>query len=293
MEIITKILNREDGFDEFDNHFLYVARAGGVLAANRFEEAAVDLLEYAGVPPVAVVAKISLPTHADNLREYIENLVGKKGIAIILLKNLAIYRAQHEQTLEQVAHSHLPTKFGLFEIHILKSKFTNDECIVLTSGQISSKKGLLVRIHSECFTGDALGSLRCDCGDQLHQSLQMLSSAPVGLLIYLKQEGRGIGLMNKIRAYRLQDDGYDTIAANLQLGFKADLREYGLAYQALHFFGIESIKLITNNPDKIQQLAEFGIEITQRIPLEIPAQQFSKEYLKTKKYKLGHLLEHV
>lgn len=279
--------------EKLSNSHVYVAKPGGVLARAGFEEAATDLLMYAGLPAVAILSPI---TSEDLLRfdpEKLQNLVGQRPVKIIALKDLVVYCTKHEHILQQEAQSHLPTKFGLFEIHLLKSKFNSAECIVLSTGDISKKDGILTRIHSECFTGDSLGSLRCDCGDQLHQSLQLLSKAPAGMLIYLKQEGRGIGLTNKIKAYHLQDAGYDTIAANLKLGFAADLREYGMAYQALRFFGITTIKLITNNPDKIAQLTQFGITITERIPLEIPAQQYNKQYLETKKYKLGHLLSHI
>ncbi|HDS29664.1 MAG TPA: GTP cyclohydrolase II [Firmicutes bacterium] len=191
------------------------------------------------------------------------------------------------------ADARLPTPYGEFHVHVFRNDRDNKEHLALTMGDVGGERGILVRVHSECLTGETLGSLRCDCREQLESSMKMISQAGRGILIYLRQEGRGIGLGNKIRAYALQDKGLDTIEANHQLGFAADERDYHLAVSILKFFDVKSLLLLTNNPEKIRDLSEHGIEIIQRVPLEVEPNEYSRGYLKTKRDKAGHLLEHL
>jgi GTP cyclohydrolase II len=191
------------------------------------------------------------------------------------------------------AEAKLPTPYGEFHVYVFRNDRDNKEHLALTMGDIRGERGILVRVHSECFTGETLGSLRCDCREQLESSMRMIGQAGRGIIIYLRQEGRGIGLGNKIRAYALQDQGLDTIEANHQLGFAADQRDYHLAVSILKHFEVKSLLLLTNNPEKIRDLSEHGIEIIQRVPLEARPTEYSREYLKTKRDKAGHLLEHL
>lgn len=296
VKTIQKLVNAQVQPNDFvspGHIFPLVAQVGGVLVRNGHTEAAVDLVSLAGLPPIGVISEITNEDGSMARGEQLFNFARKHQLKIITIKDLIVYRMQHEKILEQAACSKLPTKYGLFDIRIFKNKYTDQECVVLTKGDIVQQEGVITRIHSECFTGDTLGSLRCDCGEQLDRSLRLVSQSESGLIIYLKQEGRGIGLLNKIKAYGLQEDGCDTIDANTILGFAADLRDYGMAYQVLRFFDIDCIKLITNNPDKIKQLNSYGIKVLERISLEISAQETNKQYLLTKKNKLGHIFSHI
>ncbi len=197
------------------------------------------------------------------------------------------------QEISLFAEAKLPTQYGEFHVYVFRNDRDDKEHLALTVGEVRNERGLLVRVHSECLTGETLGSLRCDCREQLDSSLKMISLAGRGILVYLRQEGRGIGLGNKIKAYALQDQGLDTIEANHQLGFAADERDYSLAVSILKYFDVKSLLLLTNNPEKIRDLSEHGIEVIQRVPIEIEPTEFSREYLRTKRDKSGHLLDHL
>jgi 3,4-dihydroxy 2-butanone 4-phosphate synthase/GTP cyclohydrolase II len=209
---------------------------------------------------------------------------------MITIKDLINYRLEREVLVEKVVEVNLPTKHGKFRMHMYRSRLDNKEHIALVKGSIDPKKPILVRVHSECLTGDLLGSLRCDCQDQLVKSLKIIESEGNGIVLYMRQEGRGIGLANKLLAYKLQDEGKDTVEANEALGFKADLRDYGIGAQILRSLGVRKMILLTNNPKKVVGLKGYGLEIVKRVPIEVPSNTMNEKYLKTKRDKLGHLL---
>jgi len=212
-------------------------------------------------------------------------------LKIVSVQDLIKYRMRREHLMEKVVEVTLPTEYGDFRLHLYENKVDGKEHIALTKGDISNGEPVLVRVHSECFTGDTLGSLRCDCQDQLHAALMMVENAGRGVVIYMRQEGRGIGLANKLRAYKLQEEGKDTVEANEALGFKADLRDYGLGAQILADLGIRKMRLMTNNPKKVVGLSSYGLEIVERVPIEVPANMRNAGYLETKRVKLGHMLQ--
>jgi 3,4-dihydroxy 2-butanone 4-phosphate synthase / GTP cyclohydrolase II len=212
-------------------------------------------------------------------------------LKIVSVQDLIKYRMRREHLMEKVVEVTLPTEYGDFRLHLYENKVDSKEHIALTKGDISNGEPVLVRVHSECFTGDTLGSLRCDCQDQLHAALMMVENEGRGVVIYMRQEGRGIGLANKLRAYKLQEEGKDTVEANEALGFKADLRDYGLGAQILADLGIRKMRLMTNNPKKVVGLSSYGLEIVERVPIEVPANMRNAGYLETKRVKLGHMLK--
>ncbi|MCM8748432.1 bifunctional 3,4-dihydroxy-2-butanone-4-phosphate synthase/GTP cyclohydrolase II [Thermomicrobiaceae bacterium CFH 74404] len=267
------------------------ARPGGVLERDGQTEASVDLARLAGLHPVAVVCEIMAEDGTMARLPELERFAERHGITLIHVADLIAYRLARERPSLRVAETLLPTEYGDFRI-VAYRRFGGEEIdLALIRGEVSGEEPVLVRVHSECLTGDVFGSQRCDCGEQLEAALRLLGEAGRGVLIYLRQEGRGIGLLNKLRAYHLQDQGLDTVEANLELGFPADLRNYREAALILRDLGIQRLRLLTNNPRKVEALSDCGFEIVERVPLEIPANEHNRRYLETKRDKLGHLLQ--
>lgn len=263
---------------------------GGVLRRAGHTEAAVDLAKLAGHYPAGVLCEIIKQDGEMARVPQLFELAKKYKLKIITIKDLINYRLEREVLIEKIVDVNLPTKHGNFRLHMFKNMIDNKEHLALVKGEIHPDKPILVRVHSECLTGDLLGSLRCDCQDQLIKSLKIIEHQKNGIVLYMRQEGRGIGLANKLKAYKLQDDGKDTVEANEALGFKADLRDYGIGAQILRNLGVRKMVLLTNNPKKVIGLNGYGLEIVDRITIEIPANSVNERYLKTKRDKLGHLL---
>jgi len=270
------------------------AREGGVLVRAGQTEAAVDLCRLAGLQPVGVICEITNPDGSMSRLPQLKPFAKRHGLRMITVKDLIAYRMSKERLVERIATAKLPTKYGDFTVYGYKARFGNTEAdhVALAMGDVASGEPVLVRVHSECLSGDALGSQRCDCGDQLHAALRRIADEGRGVLLYLRQEGRGIGLMNHLRAFALQDQGLDTVEANEHLGFKADHREYGIGVQILLDLGVRRARIMTNNPQKAS-VSLYGFEIVERIPIEIPATAKTRAYLKTKRDKMGHLLSVV
>jgi 3,4-dihydroxy 2-butanone 4-phosphate synthase/GTP cyclohydrolase II len=263
---------------------------GGVLRRAGHTEAVVDMAKLAGHYPAGVLCEIIKDNgEMARLPELFE-LAKKYKLKIITIKDLINYRLKQEELVDKLVDVNLPTKYGTFRLHMFRSKIDNKEHIALVKGTIDPKKPIVVRVHSECLTGDLLGSLRCDCQDQFIKSLKIIEHEGNGIVLYMRQEGRGIGLANKLKAYKLQDEGKDTVEANEALGFKADLRDYGIGAQILRSLGVRKMILLTNNPKKVVGLQGYGLEILKRIPIEVPSNSVNEKYLKTKRDKLGHLL---
>jgi 3,4-dihydroxy 2-butanone 4-phosphate synthase/GTP cyclohydrolase II len=266
------------------------ARPGGVLQRAGHTEAAVDLIKLAGCRPIAVICEI---LNEDGSMARLPNLTRfakKHRLKICTIADLIHYRRTREKLVERMEVVKMPTDYGDFDLYLYRSKLDGQHHLALVCGEVAGKKEILVRVHSECLTGDVFGSRRCDCGPQLQQAMRQVSEAGAGVIVYMRQEGRGIGLAPKIKAYKLQEQGLDTVEANQKLGFDMDLREYGLGAQILADLGLKTIKLLTNNPKKVVGLEGYGLQIVEQVPIRIKPNPHNVRYLNTKREKLGHLL---
>jgi len=264
---------------------------GGVLRRAGHTEAALDLARLAGAGDVGVLCEMMAPDGAMARMPLLTRFARRHGLRMLAIKDLIAYRRRHEKLVAEILTTRLPTAEGTFDLHLFESLLDGDHHVALTMGDLSLDEPALVRVHSQCLTGDVFGSQRCDCGPQMHAALAAIAKEKRGVFLYMRQEGRGIGLANKLKAYVLQDQGYDTVQANLKLGFPADLRDYGIGAQILHDLGVRKIELMTNNPRKIVGLEAFGLEIAKRRSIELKSNPNNRKYLATKRDKLGHLLD--
>ena len=293
--VLTAIdpVTRPDDLVRPGHTFPLRARNGGVLKRAGHTEASVDLARVAGLYPAAVICEVMDADGSMARLPRLEEVAREHGIRIITVRDLIAYRMGTERLIERVASPLLPTRYGNFTAYVFRSKVTDEEHIALVNGDVATDEPVLVRVHSQCLTGDVFGSARCDCGAQLETALERIAAEKRGVLLYLLQEGRGIGLANKLRAYELQDAGADTVEANQRLGFRPDQREYGVGAQILRELGVRRMRLMTNNPSKYVALGGYGLEIVERVPLEVPPTEHTRKYLEAKKHKMGHLLKMV
>ena len=270
--------------------FPLIAKDGGVLQRAGHTEAAMDLSKLSGLKQGALLVEIVNDDGTMARTPQLEKIAKRFNLSLISISDLIKYRREHDKIVEEISRVPFPTEFGEFELRLFEDKIHNDHHVAVVKGDISEDKEALVRVHSQCLTGDIFSSLRCDCGNQLESALYMINKSNSGVLVYLRQEGRGIGLKNKIKAYQLQDQGLDTVEANLKLGFKADLREYGIGAEILIACGVKKMKLLTNNPKKLIGLDGFGLQIVGRQSIEVDSNDVNKKYLTAKRDKLGHLI---
>ena len=269
-----------------------LAKDNGVLERNGHTEATVDLCRLAGLKECGLCCEIMREDGTMMRTKELVQLAKDMNIKMISIKDLQHYRKVHEKLVDRVTVTKMPTKYGEFTAYGYVNKLNGEHHIALVKGDIGDGKDVLCRVHSECLTGDTFGSLRCDCGQQFAAAMTQIEKEGRGILLYMRQEGRGIGLINKLKAYELQEKGMDTLEANLALGFKGDEREYYIGAQILRDLGVKGLKLLTNNPDKVYQLEEFGMEISKRVPIQMDATEYDLYYLKTKQYKMGHILQY-
>ncbi len=266
------------------------AKPGGVLQRAGHTEAAVDLVQLAGFRQIGVICEVMNDSGEMARLPELRKFARRHYLKICSIEALIKYRRTREKLVEKIEVVKMPTDFGDFDLHLYRSHLDGQHHLALVRGEVAGKKNVLVRVHSECLTGDVFGSRRCDCGPQLHQAMRQIAKEGRGVIVYMRQEGRGIGLAPKIQAYKLQESGYDTVEANLKLGYKMDLREYGLGAQILVDLGLKTIRLLTNNPKKVVGLDGYGLEIVEQVPIRVKSNPHNESYLKTKREKLGHLL---